>query len=91
MCDTVGLIPDCAVTTKVKAIKMIDGWNDVSDDTSDSVINDLKVDSTTSLPVHNNAQNMSMVVNKVEEIRHVNIACQDRGIKGQKHNLKNLN
>ena len=46
MCDTVGLVPDWAETTKVKAIKRIDGWNDVNDYTSDSVINDLKVDST---------------------------------------------
>ena len=91
MTCTIGLVPDWAETTKVKTIRKIDGRNDVDDYTSDSVINDLKVDSTTSLPVHNNAQNMSMVVNKVEEIRHVNIACQDRGIKGQKHNLKNLN
>jgi hypothetical protein len=67
---------------------MIDGRSDVRDYTSDSVINDLKVDSTTSLPVHNNAQNMIMVVKKVEGIRNVNIACQDKGTKGQKHNLK---
>ena len=31
MTHTIGLVPDCAMTTKVKAIKMIDGWSDVSD------------------------------------------------------------
>ena len=49
MSDIVGLLPDCAATTKVRAIEMIDGWNDVSDYTSDTVMNDLKVDSTTVL------------------------------------------
>jgi hypothetical protein len=52
MTRTIGLVPGCAVTTKVKAINMIDGRSDMRDYTSDSVINDLKVDSTTSLPVH---------------------------------------
>ena len=63
------------------------GANDVHDYTSNSGGNDLKVDSTTSLPVHNNAQNMSKVVNKVEGVRTVDLAYQDRGTKGQKHDI----
>ena len=47
MTCTIGLVPDWAETTKVKTIRKIDGRNDVDDYTSDSVINDLKVDSTT--------------------------------------------
>ena len=39
----------------------------MSDYTSDTVMNDLKVDSTTSLPVHNNEESMIMVVNKAAE------------------------
>jgi hypothetical protein len=52
MTRTIGLVPDCAVTTKVKAIKRLMGANDMSSYTRSNGENDLEVDSTTSLPVH---------------------------------------